>query len=246
METNQILKSLGFRNMKHKNYLKKMEKIGSTAEDFMHWIDTIGPTPDSMQYGYDLMHKNVKLSRLVTSRSYLDIYEELLDSKIWRDQKAKRFIDIGCGNGLLTQAISMKLNGANGTGVDKNESAISIAKSTGIQPESGNLSFFVMDLCEKVSSDKKLAIGKFDLSISCMVLGEIIHIPMELKKTGSNLAALIEPGGLFISVERFPETELQREVLINALSEENFEVKSKDLLEVGDEVFPLTTFVNKN
>ena len=49
METNQILKTLGLRAIKHKNYLKKMEKIGRLAEDFMHWVDTIGPAPDSMQ-----------------------------------------------------------------------------------------------------------------------------------------------------------------------------------------------------
>jgi len=245
METNQILKTLGLRAIKHKNYLKKMEKIGRLAEDFMHWVDTIGPAPDSMQDGYDLMHADTRLSRLVTSLSYLGIYEALLDLKVWKDQEVNRFIDIGCGNGFLTHAISMKLKGANGVGVDINGSAVEIAKSTDLQPESGNLSFLAMDLSKKMSSDEKLAIGTFDLSISCMVLGELLHIPLGLKNAAFNLAELTEPGGLFISVERFPDTELQREVLINAFSAAGFELKAKDILEVGDEFYPLTIMAKK-
>ena len=222
-----------------------MEKMGTSAEAFMDWIDFTGPAPDRMQNGYDLMHTNHKLSRLITSWSYFSIYESLLDSKIWKDQEANRFIDIGCGNGFLTHAISKKLNGANGVGIDINESAIEMAKSLGIKHHSGNLLFFTMDLSQQMNPGNKLAIGKFDLAISCMLMGEILNIPEGLKNTALNLADLIEPEGLFISIERFPETEIQREALISAFSAAGFVLKARDLLNVDDKIFPLTLMTKK-
>ena len=245
METNRILNSLGLRKISQKNYLKKMEKVGSRADDFMNWIDYIGPTPDRMQDAYNLMHTSIRLSRLVSCQSYFDIYKALLDSKIWKNQEANRFIDIGCGNGFLTHAISMKLNGANGAGVDINEPAIEIARSSGGQYQLGNLSFFAMDLCQQMSPSKKLAIGTFDLAISCMVMAEMLHNPKGLKTTAFNLADLIEPGGLFISVERFPDTERQRDALIGAFSAAGFDLKARHLLKIGEETFPLTLMTKK-
>ncbi|WP_267256319.1 bifunctional 2-polyprenyl-6-hydroxyphenol methylase/3-demethylubiquinol 3-O-methyltransferase UbiG [Coxiella endosymbiont of Ornithodoros maritimus] len=101
--------------------------------------------------------------------------------------KGKHILDVGCGGGLLSEALAK--HGAVVTGVDMSESLIAVAKNHAEQQL--NINYQCQDI-EILTIDTQ----PFDI-ITCMELLEHVPDPQRMIK---NCAALIKPGGkLFFS-----------------------------------------------
>ncbi len=123
----------------------------------------------------------------------------------WIDQIAggvsgKRVVDVGCGGGILAEALASR--GASVVGIDLSERAIGVAKLH--QYESGTTVEY------RVASAETLAIecaGAFDV-VTCLELLE--HVP-EPASTVAACAALVKPSGVvvFSTINRNPKSYVQ-------------------------------------
>jgi 2-polyprenyl-6-hydroxyphenyl methylase/3-demethylubiquinone-9 3-methyltransferase len=111
----------------------------------------------------------------------------------------KRVVDVGCGGGILTE--SMAALGADVTGIDLSEKAISVAKLHLL--ESGHKVTY-----DKISAEEFAArhAGEFDV-VTCMEMLE--HVP-DPASTVRACAALVKPGGwcIFSTINRNPKAYL--------------------------------------
>ena len=241
-KVNKVLDQVGLRQLSHKNYLKKMSKMGNPAEAFMDAVDN-GVDPADMAHIYDLQHADWKVSKLVSSFSYYPYYSEFL---VWVLEKLKvpaRYLDLGCGNGLFSLALSSLWEKSLGVGIDKNEAGVSAAlKLSGTYQSKGAVDFLCADLCTAFSEEVKSRIGKPDVIFSVFLFHELLHDKKQAAEVIRNLARIIEGPARLISLERFPETELQRDELISLMGQAGIAVEAREILHVGDERFPLTMF----
>ncbi len=121
----------------------------------------------------------------------------------WIDARAglsgKRALDVGCGGGILSEAMARA--GADVTGIDLSDKALAVAELHGI--ESG-----VQVRYEKISAEELAAreAGTFDI-VTCMELLE--HVPHPAQ-TVEACARLVKPGGrvFFSTINRNPKAYL--------------------------------------
>lgn len=99
------------------------------------------------------------------------------------DYKYKHILDVGCGNGILTQKLTSFSSYI--TGIDLSEKNIEIAKLHNLN---SNISFYVDD------AEKYHSATKFDCIISNMVLMDAMNVDIILK----NLSKLLNQSGVFI------------------------------------------------
>jgi len=155
-------------------HLHEINKFGSMAE---RWWDTQGE--------FKTLH-DINPLRLQFIQSYADI-------------AGKRIVDVGCGGGILTEALDR--HGADAMGIDLSEELIDIADLHGL--ESGVNAHY-----QKISVEAlaKLQPESFD-HVTCMEMLE--HVP----DPGSIIfacAALVKPGGMvfFSTLNRKPKAYL--------------------------------------
>jgi 2-polyprenyl-6-hydroxyphenyl methylase/3-demethylubiquinone-9 3-methyltransferase len=112
----------------------------------------------------------------------------------------KRVVDIGCGGGILTEA--MALRGADVTGIDLSEKAIGVARLH--QYESGVRVDYRLAAAETLALEQPAA---FDV-VTCMELLE--HVP-EPASTVAACAALVRDGGVVVcsTLNRNPKSYVQ-------------------------------------
>ena len=109
--------------------------------------------------------------------------------RIVGDLRDKRVIDIGCGGGILSEAMAAK--GAHVTGIDLSEKALGVARLHKL--ESGAGVDYRLVAAETLAAESPNA---FDV-VTCMEMLE--HVP-EPAATVASLARLLRPGGtLFVS-----------------------------------------------
>ncbi len=111
----------------------------------------------------------------------------------------KRVVDVGCGGGILAE--SMALKGAEVTGIDMGEAALSVAKLH--QLESGAELEYRLTTAEELAAARP---GEYDV-VTCMEMLE--HVP-EPASVVAACARLVKPGGhlFFSTINRNPKSYL--------------------------------------
>lgn len=109
---------------------------------------------------------------------------------------SKKVIDIGCGGGILADAMAEK--GAEVTGIDMSEAALSVAKLH--QLESGQNVNYLQSTAEDIAAERA---GQYDI-VTCLEMLE--HVPDPASVIAS-CAKLLKPNGhLFVStINRNPK-----------------------------------------
>lgn len=112
----------------------------------------------------------------------------------------KKVIDIGCGGGLLTEA--MATVGAQVTGIDKSDALIEVAKKHTTEENRPSIDYFLSD-AESFANDHRQS---FDV-VCCMELLEHVPDPCSLIRACSDLA---KPGAsiFFSTINRNPRAYL--------------------------------------
>lgn len=242
IRASDALRQVGLRELTHKLYIRKMEKLGISASRFLNAVDA-GIDPARMQAVYDLQHVNTRVSKLVTSFSYYRYYSTLFDWIQKNLDEPNNFLDLGCGNGQFTMAISYLFSRASGLGIDKNTEAIRAAidlKST--YAGGDRIDFLHIDFSQNLSAENKALIGMPEIVFSSFLLHELMHDEQALMRTLANFASILPGFGKLVSLDRFPDTERQRSKIIDLMHHVGLKAKRKEVLHIGDERFPLTVF----
>ena len=114
--------------------------------------------------------------------------------------KDKKVLDVGCGGGILAEALSEL--GANVTGIDASENTIGVAKSH--SRSTGSDVIYIQNTIEEYISSHPNE--KFDV-ITCLEMLEHVPSPNEIIKSCSNL--LKDDGNIFFStINRNPRSYL--------------------------------------
>ena len=114
--------------------------------------------------------------------------------------KDKKVLDVGCGGGILAEALSEL--GANVTGIDASENTIGVAKSHS-RSIASDVIYIQNTIEEFISSHPN---EKFDV-ITCLEMLEHVPSPNEIIKSCSNL--LKDDGNIFFStINRNPRSYL--------------------------------------
>lgn len=118
---------------------------------------------------------------VVGSSSYLA--PEVL--RLLAASRARRVLDLGCGNGSLTAALARSNLGLDMVGCDADANGIAIARAAA--PE---VRFEVCDLAQDPSAD----LGRFDAVVSTEVI-EHLYLPAQLLQFAAHV---LKPGGKLI------------------------------------------------
>jgi SAM-dependent methyltransferase len=110
--------------------------------------------------------------------------------------RARRVLDLGCGDGFLARAVLAEFPSAHALLVDHSEPMLQRAHEA-MGPYSGRCEIQAGDLAEPLPS--KVGAGPFDLIVSGYA---IHHLPTHRKRSlYEEVHRLLAPGGLFVNVE---------------------------------------------
>lgn len=111
--------------------------------------------------------------------------------------QGKRVLDVGCGGGILAE--SMAVRGADVTGIDLAEKALSVARLHLL--ESGNRAEYLLQSAEDHAAARP---GHYDV-VTCMEMLEHVPDPASVVRA---CAALVRPGGtvFFSTLNRNPKS----------------------------------------
>lgn len=131
----------------------------------------------------------------------------------------KRILDLGCGDGILGQAVLTQYPDAEGIFLDFSEAMIQAAK-TRLSSERNRVEFIIQDFGEPEWVNAIQEKGLFDVIVSGFA---IHHQPHERKREiYKQILELLKPGGLFINIEHvasraFWIEEISNELFIDSL-----------------------------
>ena len=122
---------------------------------------------------------------------YIDGYAQL---------NGKKVVDVGCGGGILTEALTK--TGATTLGVDLAEKSLKIAQLHALETELQNVSY----RCVSVEDLAAEQAGQYDV-VTCMEMMEHVPDPASIVKA---CQALVKPGGhvFFSTINRNPKSYL--------------------------------------
>jgi tRNA (cmo5U34)-methyltransferase len=109
-----------------------------------------------------------------------------------------RFLDLGCGDGILGAALLERFPLAHGVFADASDDVLQIAR-TKLQPYSPQLAFLTLDLGGETWQNTVAPYGPFDVVVSGYA---IHHLPdRDKRRVYRAIHALLRPGGRFINIE---------------------------------------------
>jgi tRNA (cmo5U34)-methyltransferase len=112
--------------------------------------------------------------------------------------KVDRFLDLGCGNGILGRAIYQQYPQAKGVFLDLSETMIQAAKES-LKTEAYDSMFLLQDVGKKSWLDAIASHFPFDVIVSGFA---IHHLPDTRKKElYQEIYNLLKPGGVFLNLE---------------------------------------------
>ena len=147
------------------------------------------PLPD-IENPY-ILSGEVDRARLVAQSRLFRTYVEK-DAKQLVGENLKSILDLGCGEGQFTMAFARLYPGARVLGIDRDEQAISAARSAARGMP--NVEFEVGDIQEHLPA------GPFDLVFESLVL---LHVP-KTAQTIQHVFSVLKPDGYFWSKEFHP------------------------------------------
>ena len=109
----------------------------------------------------------------------------------------KRVLDVGCGGGILTDAMGRA--GANVLGIDLSSKALSVAKLHALEAQTPNVDYREVS-AEDLAAEQP---GQFDV-VTCMEMLEHVPVPASVVQA---CATLVKPGGtvFFSTINRNPK-----------------------------------------
>ena len=112
--------------------------------------------------------------------------------------QVKKFLDLGCGDGILGRSIHQQYPEAKGLFLDISESMLQAAKSS-VAESTCNSIFMLQDFGEQVWVNSVIQEAPFDVIVS----GFAIHHQSDKRKREiyQEIYDLLKPGGLFLNLE---------------------------------------------
>jgi 2-polyprenyl-3-methyl-5-hydroxy-6-metoxy-1,4-benzoquinol methylase len=139
-----------------------------------------------------------------TNKTYLKLYERLAQNhiqtfwpvfqKAFGSFRGKQILDVGCGDGQITNALARK--GARVLGIDKSAKWIAHCKKTYQQ---GSITF----QCLNATQIQKLQPRKFDVVLMNMVLVNV-DTAKEIQKIFQGIRKVLKPNGVLVFSDLHP------------------------------------------
>lgn len=119
----------------------------------------------------------------------------------WGHIGGKQVLDVGCGGGILTEAMARR--GAEATGIDMAKKSLKIAKLHALEHQVANVHYRLVSV-EDLAAE---APGRFDV-VTCMEMMEHVPDPASIVRACAKLA---KPGGhvFFSTLNRNPKAFVQ-------------------------------------
>jgi 2-polyprenyl-3-methyl-5-hydroxy-6-metoxy-1,4-benzoquinol methylase len=246
-----IVERLGFNtDMDQRTYVREMyDRFGRTAKRFMDTVDELqegnrSPAPHEMARAYRLQHKNWRMGKFVSLRNDGPKYVSLLERlSCLVAEDGDTVCEVGCGGGLLSCAMALLWPDTDVVGIDRIKEAVKAARLHALDQDIPNVEFVKSDIGESLSGNLK---GQFDLVVCPWVMHELAPsliesapLPEEERTAVTNVAALVAPGGILLTVDRLPSGHEQQAPMLKVLEESGLEVTAKTNLQAGWEAFPM-------
>lgn len=209
--------------------------------DLVDEANELGWTAERFRRTYNAMHTHPSMSLYVSSHSFTSTFEHVLG---WFDRNVvaapETFMDVGCGNGLLTLCLSDLWPEARGYGIDQLGKAISVAESLAKRFNNERVSFFQGDLAHPGAVE---SIAPTSMVLATFVFHELLDEPIESwHHISENVDALMKGSGRLISINRFPDPPRQVPSLNRRLGLAGLRPTGEDSLKAGDETFPVVIY----
>jgi len=115
-----------------------------------------------------------------------------------REQPVERFVDLGCGNGILTSAILARYPQASGDLVDFSEPMLAEARLQ-LQTQAAQVRFITADLASTDWAHAVADHAPFDVIVSGFAIHHLPHLRKQ--QLYREIFDLLKPGGLFVNIE---------------------------------------------
>jgi tRNA (cmo5U34)-methyltransferase len=143
-----------------------------------------------------------------------------------RTQPVQKFMDLGCGDGILGAAVLGEYPSSRGVLVDFSEPMLEQAREQ-LKEYSSQLTFMNLDYGDPAWVNRIQAQGPFDAIVS----GYSIHHQPDARKLGiyEEIFSLLKPGGWFINMEHIAaEAQLAVDLFNNHIIEARYAIEKKN------------------
>jgi SAM-dependent methyltransferase len=226
-QVRSIADSLGLKHPRDQwHYAALMEqRFGKHGSRFMDACDrqmasdTYNPEPL-----YRRLAKIPEMARLVSAHQYSTLYVEMgrWSTDSWHGRFPSQVIDFGCGFGLLTALLARLHPGSQFIGIDRDASVVAAARRIDAAHPTRNLTFQKSNSgASQLRAPMVLAVCVTHEMFGAVVANAKDAPPFARDiENARSLSAYVEPGGMLITVNRFPYPEQELPRLNQLLADE--------------------------